>query len=133
MPDSPDSARRPAPGAGQTWNLHQIMRSGAAFETLVGTYLGRSRPASPPPALRSLSVHYWHLAPGEVDTQGPHREDELYYVLAGHGTLTVDGDPHPLASGDLIFVPRDAPHTFGGFDGPEGLHLLVFFAPDFSG
>jgi mannose-6-phosphate isomerase-like protein (cupin superfamily) len=125
----------PAPAAGQTWNLERIRRSGAAFETLIGTYLeGSARAvAAPPPDLPSLSLHYWHLSPGDVDTQQPHREDELYYVLAGSGTLIVAGERRPLTAGDVIFVPRGAPHQFVDMAEPDGLDLLIFFAPNYTG
>jgi mannose-6-phosphate isomerase-like protein (cupin superfamily) len=125
----------PAPAAGQTWNLERIRRSGAAFETLIGTYLeGSARAvAAPPPDLPSLSLHYWHLSPGDVDTQQPHREDELYYVLAGSGTLIVAGERRPLTAGDVIFVPGGAPHQFVDMAEPDGLDLLIFFAPNYTG
>lgn len=124
----------PAPAAGQTWNLERIRRSGAAFETLIGTYReGAALAAPPPPDLPSLSLHYWHLTPGEVDTQQPHREDELYYVLGGSGALVVAGERRPLTAGDVIFVPRGAAHQFVDVAAPAGLELLIFFAPNYSG
>ena len=125
----------PAPAAGQTWNLERIMRSGAAFQTLIGTYLEPPDPlaATAPPDLPSLSLHYWRLAPGDVDTQRPHREDELYYVLAGSGTLIVAGERRQLTAGEVIFVPRGVPHQFVDVAEPEGLQLLIFFAPNYTG
>ncbi len=133
------SARRldlrdhPAPLAGQVWRVGELMRSGVPFATLIGTYLEGPGAAEPPPALRNLSLHYWHLKTGDRDTQRPHKEDELYYVIAGRGALTVGGERHALEPGDVIFVPRSTAHTFSGFDGPDGLHLLIFFAPEYSG
>ena len=127
----------PAPAAGQIWNLERIKRSGAAFRTLIGTYLepapAPDPAAPPPPELPSLSLHYWHLAPRDVDSQQPHREDELYYILAGGGTLTVAGERRPLTAGDVIFVPRGAPHRFSDLAEPDGIHLLIFFAPNYTG
>jgi mannose-6-phosphate isomerase-like protein (cupin superfamily) len=123
----------PAPAAGQIWNLERIKRSGVAFETLIGTYLEGPARAPAPPDLGSLSLHYWHLAPGELDTQHPHREDELYYVLGGSGTLIVAGERRPLTAGDVIFVPGGAPHQFVDVAPPDGLDLLIFFAPNYTG
>ncbi len=132
-PPSPTPAGGPAaPAPGQTWNLQRIQQSGAAFQTLIGTYV-EGQASSKPPALESLSAHFWHLKPGDVDGQQAHLQDELYYVIKGAGVLTVDGKPHALAAGDLIFVPRDTPHTFHDFASPEGLSLLIFFAPNYTG
>ena len=35
----------------------------------------------------SLSAGIYYLSPDMTDRQMPHREDEIYYVLAGEGTL----------------------------------------------
>lgn len=75
----------------------------------------------------SLSAGVYHLAAGEPDRQRPHQEDELYYVLAGEGRIDVSGDVTALWPGGVIFVRKGVPHHF--FDYPEGLTLLVVFAP----
>jgi mannose-6-phosphate isomerase-like protein (cupin superfamily) len=129
----PGTGAQPAPAPGQTWNLPAILRSGASFKTLIGTYVEGHGSDPLPPALDALSAHLWHLKPGDHDNQQPHQQDELYYVLAGSGALTVAGQRHPLVTGDLIFVPRDTPHTFHDFDHPEGLSLLIFFGPNYTG
>jgi mannose-6-phosphate isomerase-like protein (cupin superfamily) len=130
------AASQPAPVAGQVWHLQDAMAK-RAFATLIGTY-GGSGAAAPPgtPALRDLSLHYWYLKPGELDDQAPHKEDEAYLVLAGGGALEIwvgeSGERVPLAPLDLVFVPRGVHHRFTDV-GAEGLHLLIVFAPDFSG
>ena len=75
----------------------------------------------------SLSAGIYHLAPGEPDRQRPHTEDEVYYVLGGEGAIDVDGKVTPVRPGSVIFVVRHVPHHF--LDYPEGLTLLVIFAP----
>lgn len=130
---------RPDPVPGAKWSLAELARRArehpddpaARFRTLVGTFRVPPDDAETP-ALGHLSCHFWRLAPGEVDDQSPHDEDELYFVLAGSATLTVEEREVPLAPGDLVYVPRYAHHRFHHL-GPEGLDLLVFFAPDFTG
>jgi hypothetical protein len=132
MSEPQDGGAAP-PAPGQTWNVQQLLQSGVEFATLIGTYVEGPRPDPPPPVLAELSLHYWHLKPGDHDGQQPHRQAELYYVIAGSGALTVDGVRRPLVTGDVIYVPRDTPHTFHDFDAPEGLRLLIFFAPNYTG
>ncbi len=75
----------------------------------------------------SMSAGIYRLAAGERDQQQPHSEDEIYYVLAGHGAIEVDGVRTPVGVGSVLFVPRLARHRF--LDFPDGLTLLVLFAP----
>ena len=55
------------------------------------------------------------FAPRGTDYQTPHRRDETYIVMSGHGTLEVDGKLHALAAGDLAFIPKGAKHRFIDF------------------
>ena len=76
----------------------------------------------------SLSAGLYALEAGATDPQQPHAEDEVYYVLAGRGRITVAGEERPVAAGDVIFVAAEAEHRF--HDIAETLSLLVFFAPE---
>jgi mannose-6-phosphate isomerase-like protein (cupin superfamily) len=75
----------------------------------------------------SLSCLIYHLNAGEPDRQTPHTEDEIYYVLSGEGVIEIDGEPSPVKPGTVIFVEKHAEHRFRDY--PEGLTLLVVFAP----
>ncbi len=75
----------------------------------------------------SMSAGIYQLAVSEPDRQQPHAEDEVYYVLAGHGAIEIDGVRTPVATGSVLFVPKAAQHRFVDF--PDGLTLLVLFAP----
>jgi mannose-6-phosphate isomerase-like protein (cupin superfamily) len=74
-----------------------------------------------------FSAGVYRLAPGETDPQTPHREDEIYYVLAGHAHLEVEGERHRVEPGAIAFVARHAEHRFVSVT--EHLELLVLFAP----
>ena len=75
----------------------------------------------------SMSVGLYYLRAGEPDRQQPHTEDEIYYVTSGEGRIDIGGDVSPVRPGNLIFVAKHVEHRF--LDYPEGLTLLVVFAP----
>ena len=77
--------------------------------------------------LGMFSAGLYRLTAGEADTQDPHAEDEIYYVLAGRAVLEVDGERHPVESGSIAFVAKRVEHRF--VDITEDLELLVIFAP----
>ena len=54
----------------------------------------------------------------------PKQPEELYVVVAGSGTITVDDVEHPLAAWDAMHVAGPAVRTFSA--GDEGLELLAF-------
>ena len=74
-----------------------------------------------------LSVGLYELPAGSVDPQGPHTEDEVYYVISGRAQVTVGADDGPVGPGSIIFVPADVAHRF--HDIAEDLSILVFFGP----
>ena len=58
-----------------------------------------------------------------------HAQSEAYYVLSGRGVISIAGAEHPLAPGDVAFIPGGALHGARGV-GPEPLRLLYVFAAD---
>ncbi len=75
----------------------------------------------------SLSMGLYELAAGAVDEQSPHSEDEVYYVVRGHGVIRVANEDRPVQAGSIIFVVANAQHHFHSIT--EDLSLLVIFAP----
>ena len=71
-----------------------------------------------------LEVGVYVLVAPEPDHQSDHADDELYVVLEGRGTLTVEGEAVALSEGQAAFVPAGADHRFTGY---EGLSVLVIF------
>ena len=76
----------------------------------------------------TLSLGLYVLAAGAEDTQSPHAEDEIYYVVAGRGVVDVAGERRPVRPGSIVFVAKEVEHRF--IDIEEELSLLVFFAPE---
>ena len=76
----------------------------------------------------SMSLGSYVLAAGSTDTQSPHAEDEIYYVVAGRGAVEVAGERRPVQPGSIVFVAKEVEHRF--VDIEENLSILVFFAPE---
>ena len=131
-PEDTGAPTPPAPVPGETWNLFELAKGDSDFVTMIGDYGVDPDGPALPPLLENLSLHFWRLRPGQTDDQTPHKQDEAYYVVAGSGSITVNGQHYALKPGDLVFVPRCAEHRFHDFD-QEGITLLVFFAPNFTG
>jgi mannose-6-phosphate isomerase-like protein (cupin superfamily) len=74
-----------------------------------------------------LSAGLYVLDAGATDPQSPHSEDEVYYVLAGRGAVSVGDETRDVGPGSLIFVAATVPHKFHGIT--ERLQLLVVFGP----
>lgn len=74
---------------------------------------------------------YLRMKPDQQGFSHHHEEqEELYVVLEGSGTATLDGTEEPLQALDVI---RVAPATERSFaSGPDGMHLLAFGVPAVS-
>jgi mannose-6-phosphate isomerase-like protein (cupin superfamily) len=75
----------------------------------------------------SMSVGLYVLPSRAVDTQQPHSEDEVYYVVSGRGQIRVAEEERFVQSGSIVFVEAGAKHYFHSIT--EDLQILVFFAP----
>jgi mannose-6-phosphate isomerase-like protein (cupin superfamily) len=74
----------------------------------------------------SMRMGVYALAAGADDTQSPHEEDEIYYVVRGRAVLRVDSKDYPVEAGSLVFVAAQAVHKFHSIQEP--LETLVFFS-----
>lgn len=64
-------------------------------------------------------------APQGQDPQQPHRQDELYVIMAGHGIFVNGAERHAFAPGDVLFVPAGVVHRFEQFS--ADFHTWVIF------
>ncbi|HSA48947.1 MAG TPA: cupin domain-containing protein [Yinghuangia sp.] len=76
---------------------------------------------------RHFSMGLYALEPGELDTQKPHGQDEVYVVISGRASLTVGEEVTDIARGSVVFVPAHVEHRFHRITEP--LRVLVFFSP----
>jgi len=77
-------------------------------------------------ATSTLRTGLYVLPAGGADHQTPHREDEVYHVVAGRAVLDVDGESHPVHAGSIVYVRAGVPHHFHSIEEP--LEVVVFFA-----
>jgi mannose-6-phosphate isomerase-like protein (cupin superfamily) len=73
----------------------------------------------------SLTIARWPA--GVRDDQQPHTEDEVYYVAAGRGRLTIGEETVDVAAGSVAFVAAGVEHRFS--DISQDLEVLVFWSP----
>jgi mannose-6-phosphate isomerase-like protein (cupin superfamily) len=76
---------------------------------------------------RHMSVGLYGLDRGTVDTQQPHKQDEVYLVVSGRGAITVGTETTAVARGSVVYVPAGVPHKFHHIS--EDLRVMVVFAP----
>ena len=75
----------------------------------------------------TLSLGLYVLPAGEKDSQRPHCEEEVYYVLEGRGMIQVADEDRPVCPGSTVFVGVGVEHRFHSIT--QDLKILVFWAP----
>lgn len=81
------------------------------------------------PAVAGRKLNFLHddiLKPGV--TIGVHRHDsdeEYYYIVSGHGVMTLDGKDHEVGPGDIAAVFPGGSHGLVN-DSEEDMRIIVF-------
>lgn len=75
----------------------------------------------------AMSTGIYALTRGAVDTQQPHTEDEVYYVVSGRGVISVAGEDRPVGPGTVVFVGANVEHRFHSIT--QDMTIFVVFAP----
>ena len=74
----------------------------------------------------SMSAGLYVLPAGGVDTQEPHKADELYYIVSGRASLEVGSESRTVEAGTVLYVEASVEHRFHTIE--EDLTLLVVYA-----
>ena len=74
----------------------------------------------------ALSCGIYTLPAGAKDLQGPHDEDEVYYVIGGRARVRIGDEERSVGPGSILYVEATSEHSFIEID--EDVTLLVFFA-----
>lgn len=86
----------------QTWAREEIPEKGlACWKTLIS---GDATPSE------ALTMGLAKIPPGEALHRHRHRQDEIYLVLEGTGTVEVGSETWPVQAGSTIFIPGNEPH-----------------------
>jgi len=75
----------------------------------------------------SMTVEYF--APQQVDTQTPHKQDEIYVIIKGHAGFYSGGERTSCKKGDLLFVPAGMEHRFENFSN-DFATWVIFYGPE---
>lgn len=75
----------------------------------------------------SLTVEYF--APQEVDTQTPHKQDEIYVIIKGQAIFFRNGERVSCKGNDLLFVPAGMEHYFENFS-DDFATWVIFYGPE---
>jgi mannose-6-phosphate isomerase-like protein (cupin superfamily) len=74
---------------------------------------------------------FW-VRPGTRGHADRHQgQEELYYIFAGCGLVVIDGKPHKIEAGDVVFIPDGSEHYLAN-DGDEDLGLFWAIAKKWS-
>ncbi len=73
----------------------------------------------------SLAAGILVLQAGEKDTQEPHDNDEVYYIISGDGFLKIKDKDYGISKDKLFFVAKGVDHFFHG--NKTELKVLYFF------
>lgn len=103
--------------AQETWN---DARGHLSFRTLIDGDVT---------ATTGLTFGTATLAAGDWLALHRHAQPEIYYILSGSGTMTIDGVPREVAAGTGVFIPGNAEHAIRNA-GPAALRFLYAFAVD---
>lgn len=78
----------------------------------------------------TLAANYVAVSAGTHTHEEAHPdEEEIYVILTGTGEAVLNGEAHPVAAGDAVYIPRNAFHYVRG--GASGLtYLCVANWPD---
>src|SRR4051794_27756756 len=73
--------------------------------------------------VRNQSLTEAELLPGAATTRHFHRASEEHYLVAGEGSMEIDGETRPIGPGDAILIPPGARHQIRA-TGKETLRFL---------
>jgi mannose-6-phosphate isomerase-like protein (cupin superfamily) len=97
------------------FDTNKFVKKIAKSSTYFHTFLNRE----------NIAAGILRLDPGEKDTQDPHENDEIYYIVKGNGFLTIDNKDYPISEGMSYYVTKKIPHRFHG--NTKELIVLYFF------
>jgi quercetin dioxygenase-like cupin family protein len=88
---------------GRTKTSEDVARRGLVYwKTLVSGDLTHSE---------ALTMGIAKIPPSEALHEHRHQQAEIYLVLEGTGSVTIDGKARPVGAGSAVFIPGNALHS----------------------
>ncbi|MEK6300198.1 MAG: cupin domain-containing protein [Acidobacteriota bacterium] len=83
-------------------------------------------------AITQCSLAEEILPPGHSVRPHHHRQtDEIYYIVAGRGVMTVGAEQREVGPGDAVYIPPKHRHTLQN-TGAEPMRIVLVCGPAFS-
>ncbi len=84
-----------------------------------------------PEDCETLAVNVVQVSHGQVTEPAVHPdEEEVYVILFGTGIVRLDGTPHPVAAGNVVYIPRNTEHIIEGVSEEPLTYVCVANWPD---
>lgn len=72
----------------------------------------------------SMSIEYF--VPKNIDTQQPHKQDEIYVIASGSSQFFRNGEVMDCNKGDVLFVSANMEHRFMNFTDDFGTWVIFY-------
>ena len=108
----------------ETWPDEDVARRGLVYwKTLVSGDLTHSE---------ALTMGIAKIPPSEALHEHRHQPAEIYLVLEGTGSVTIDGNTRPVGAGSAVFIPGNALHSCENTGASDLRFAYVFAAKSFA-
>ena len=77
----------------------------------------------------TLAIVY--INPGEEIVLHSHPEEELYYIISGTGTVTLDDEDYPIGPGTAVYIAGNRVHGQRP-TGNEPIYMVAVVTPPFQ-
>ena len=74
-----------------------------------------------------IQINHGTVKAGYALGGATHDEDEIYYILSGHGKLQLDEKIVDIAPDQVIFIPAGCFHALDNRDSDEDMCILTFW------
>ena len=74
-----------------------------------------------------IQINHGTVKAGYALGGATHDEDEIYYILSGHGKLQLDEKIVDIAPNQVIFIPAGCFHALDNRDSDEDMCILTFW------
>lgn len=74
-----------------------------------------------------IQINHGTVKAGYALGGGTHEDDEIYYILSGHGKLKLDDELIEIKPGQVIFIPAGCYHALDNRESGEDMCILTFW------